>query len=148
MNNSKIRILVVDDEETITRGIRQNLELTGEFLVQEENRATHALTAVQAFLPDLILLDVIMPGKQGGDVAEDVRRIPRFKHIPIVFLTARAATEKEINNHGGYFGDERFLAKPVKVQELIDCIHEELEKARLHPAEHKPAEVTSPPLAY
>ena len=148
MHNLKKRILVVDDEETITRGIRQNLELTGEVLVQEENRATHALTAVQGFLPDLILLDVIMPGKQGGDIADDVRKIPRLKHIPIVFLTARAATEDEIKDRGGYVGDERFLAKPVKVQDLIDCIHEELEKARVHPVEHKPAEVTSPPFAY
>jgi len=74
-NNLKKRILVVDDDPKITRQIRFNLELTGEFQVQEENRATHALIAARGFLPDLILLDVIMPGIEGGDLASEIREI-------------------------------------------------------------------------
>jgi DNA-binding response OmpR family regulator len=148
MNNPKTRILVVDDDSKLTGQMRRSLEETGEFQVLEENRASHALIAARGFLPDLFIVDVVMPGKEGGDLAYELRQIPRFKHTPVVFLTGRAATTAEINEHHGYIGGERFLHKPVGFQELVDCIHEELEKARLHPAEHKPAEVASPPFAY
>ena len=148
MHNLKKRILVVDDDPKITRQIRFNLELTGEFQVQEENRATHAVIAARGFLPDLILLDVIMPDVQGGDVASEIRTIPKFREIPIVFLTARAATAAEIKMHGGYIGGERFLVKPVNLQELIDCLHEELQKASHRPVEIKSAEDTIPHIAY
>ena len=148
MPNRKQRILVVDDEEKITCGIRHNLELTGEFEVLEENRGTHAVITTQRFLPDLILLDVVMPDIEGGDVADEIRQIPGFKHIPIVFLTGRAATVDEIKKGGGYIGGERFLHKPVALHDLIECIHEELQKASLLPHELKSAEDTPLHIAY
>lgn len=148
MNNKKKRVLVVDDDVKVTRQIRFNLELTGEFQVQEENRATHALIAARGFLPDLILIDVFMPGIEGGDLASEIRSVPRFRALPIVFLTANAATESEIYERGGYIGGERFLHKPVALQDLIDCINEELQKGPHHPVEQKPAEDSNPHLAY
>jgi len=146
MHNLKKRILVVDDDPKITRQIRFNLELTGEFQVQEENRATHALIAARGFLPDLILLDVIMPGIEGGDLASEIREIPRFREVPIIFLTA-AVTRGEVQQHPR-IGGERFLAKPISFTELVDCLHEELQKASHRPVENQPAEDTIPRIAY
>ena len=133
MNKDKKRILVVDDEPKITRMVRLSLELTGEYEVREENRASHALDAAFEFQPDLILLDVLMPGVDGGELASQLQGSPRFREVPIIFLTA-AVTRQEVNTHGGYVGGLPFLAKPVDFPELIACLHKHLEKHATHPA--------------
>ena len=67
------RILVVDDEPSVTRNLKLNLESSDGYDVFAENHAANALTAARIFRPDLILLDVIMPGMDGGDVAARLR---------------------------------------------------------------------------
>ncbi len=126
MDNVKKRILVVDDEPKITRLIRLNLEQTGEYEVREENHPTHAFTAIREFRPDLVLLDVLMPGVDGGQLASELQENPKFREIPIIFLTA-AITREEVNSHGGYIGGLPFLAKPVDVPELLAALHKHLE---------------------
>jgi CheY-like chemotaxis protein len=127
MKSDKYRILVVDDEATITRLIRLSLEQTGEFEVREESRAAHAVVAALEFHPDLILLDVLMPAVDGGYLASQFQDMQKFRDIPIVFLTA-AVTRQEVSSHGGYIGGLPFLAKPVDVPELISCLHKHLDK--------------------
>ncbi len=133
MTAHKKCILVVDDEPGITRQIRLNLELTGEYLVKEENRASHALAAAREVSPDLLLLDVMMPGVDGGELASQFRASGQFRDVPIVFLTA-AVTAEEVRKHNGYIGGDRFLAKPVHPEELVACLREELQKHRPQPA--------------
>jgi CheY-like chemotaxis protein len=133
MNSVKKRILVVDDEPKITRLVRLSLELTGQYEVREENCAGHALAAALEFLPDLILLDVLMPGVDGGQLASQLQGSPRFREVPIIFLTA-AVTREEVSSHGGYVGGLPFLAKPVDFPELIGCLHRHLERHAAHPA--------------
>lgn len=145
MSNPKKRILVVDDEPPVTRGIRRILEDTGEFEVREENRSTHALIAAREFLPNLILLDVKMGVVDGGELASKFRENSKFRDVPIVFLTALVTREEAIKSHPG---GERFLAKPVKVEDLIACLHEELIKHAPHPVETKPPEDSTPHFAY
>jgi CheY-like chemotaxis protein len=125
MNPHKKRILVVDDEPGITRMLKLNLEQTGEFVVQVENAALHALTAALAFQPDLILLDVLMPGVDGGQLAAHFQASPRLEKVPIIFLTA-AATKQEVNSHGGQIGGLEFLAKPVDMSEVVASIQKHL----------------------
>jgi CheY-like chemotaxis protein len=125
MNPRKKRILVVDDEPGITRMLKLNLEQTGEFVVQVENAAPHALTAALTFQPDLILLDVLMPGVDGGQLAAHFQASPRLEKVPIIFLTA-AATKQEVNSHGGQIGGLEFLAKPVDMPEVVASIRKHL----------------------
>ena len=141
MNTLRKRILIVDDEPVITRGIHRVLELTGKYEVREENRASHAMAATKAFLPDLILLDIVMPEVEGDELASEFRSVPEFREIPIVFLTA-SVTQKEVDEHGGYIGGDRFLAKPVDPVKLMQCLQEQLEKHSSRSLPGRSAEVT------
>lgn len=122
------RVLIIDDEPSFTRMVRLNLEKTGLFEVREENRAAGALNSARDFKPDLILLDVIMPTMDGGDVAAQIQNDRLLKGTPIVFLTAtvsqREAGPTGLLNSGGCL----FLAKPVSVESLVKCINENIRK--------------------
>src|SRR5690349_753264 len=95
MSAEKKRILIVDDEASITRLLKLNLENTGKYVVHAVNASEQALPIALEFHPDLILLDVVMPGLDGGYLASAVRAHPALNNIPIVFLTA-AATKEEV----------------------------------------------------
>ena len=115
------RILIVDDEPGVTRSLKLNLEGTFRYEVRTENDSTHALAAAREFHPDLILLDVIMPGLDGCDVLARIRADPELKDTLIVFLTALASND----DTGGQMmiaGSRVYLAKPVILGELLRCI--------------------------
>jgi CheY-like chemotaxis protein len=136
----KKRILIIDDEASFTRMVKLNLEKTGTFEVREENRATYALAAAREFKPDLILLDVIMPTMDGGDVAAHIRQDRHLKGTPIVFLTA-TVSPVEAGEGGLNSGGDLFLAKPVSLDNLIHCLNENIPK----PAEPPETEPGSAP---
>ncbi len=121
--SAKKRILVVDDEPSITRLLKVNLEDTENYIVEVENSALKVIDRTRQFQPDLILLDVMMPDGDGGEVASQIQE--RFKNLPIVFLTA-AATKEEVSSHKGRIGGLPFLAKPVDMSEVISCIEQQL----------------------
>ena len=127
MSTEKKRILVVDDEPSITRLLKLNLEQTNDYEVRTENDATAALAAAEEFKPDLILLDVMMPEMDGGELAASFQDDSQFKSVPIVFLTA-AATKGEVYARGGKVGGLPFLAKPVELAEVIASIKQNLKK--------------------
>jgi CheY-like chemotaxis protein len=107
--------------------LRRNLEATGKYEVREENSGALAYATAQQFQPDLIVLDVVMPDVDGGDVAAKIQDDESLKHIPIVFLTAILKKE-EAESTGSDIGGRTFLAKPVKVDDLIACIEKNLGK--------------------
>jgi CheY-like chemotaxis protein len=123
----KKRILIIDDEPGFTRMVKLNLEKTGLFEVREENKATYAIPAAREFRPDLILLDVIMPSMDGGDVAAHIKNDRQLRDVPVVFLTA-TVSHREAGDNGLNSGGELFLAKPVSVESLIKCINENTRK--------------------
>jgi CheY-like chemotaxis protein len=125
MNKATKRILVVDDEPSITRLLKLNLEQTGDYEVATENVSKAALAAAEAFRPDLILADVVMPGLDGGALASQLRASPRLKGVPIVFLTA-AVTREEVRARRGLVGGLPFLAKPVDLHEVLTCLERHL----------------------
>ena len=122
---SQKRILIVDDEESFTRLLKLNLEAGGTYRVRTENRAAHAVSAAKEFRPDLILLDVMMPEMDGGDVAAALEADADLKSVPVVFLTA-AVKEEELKSRGGKVGGYPYLAKPVDLQTVIACLRQHL----------------------
>jgi two-component system, OmpR family, response regulator len=115
------RILVVDDAPGDTRMLKIYLEERGDYLVREENDARLALSAAAEFEPNLILLDLIMPEIDGGELAASFRADPKLKDVPIVFLTA-AITREEVKAVGGRLGGFPFLAKPITLNEVAACV--------------------------
>lgn len=123
----KKRILLIDDEPDVTGLLKLNLENTGAYEVREENRAEHALATVRTFKPDLIILDIMMPNVDGGEVAAQLKADKALKETPLVFLTAMA-TKKEAEEMGGTIGGHPFIAKPANLKELEELIEKQLRK--------------------
>ena len=124
---------MVDDQPRNTRLLKLYLEQTNDYVVREENDPKAALSAAEEFQPHLILLDVMMPGMDGGELAARIQASPILKGVPIVFLTA-AVTKGEVEAHGGQLGGFPFLAKPVVLSEVLACLKHHLGDAE--PARH------------
>ncbi|MGZ0657641.1 response regulator [Coraliomargarita sp. W4R53] len=115
------RVLVIDDEPSFTRMIKLNLEGTGNYVVETLNESRKALEVTKAFVPDIILLDVVMPEVDGGDVALNLRSRSATKNIPIIFVSAMVS-QKESKRGFYQSGGEHFLAKPVDKDTLCGAI--------------------------
>jgi CheY-like chemotaxis protein len=122
--NEKRRILVVDNDRDSTHLIKILLERTSRYQVLEENDATKAHQSAQNFRPDLILLDIVMPETDGGEVAAQIQADPELQRTPIIFLTA-LVTKAEAKA-GLRIQGHPFLAKPINIPELINGIEENL----------------------
>jgi len=123
----KIRVLLIDDEPSFTRMLKLSLERRGHFEVMVENNGAYGLKVAQDFLPDIILLDVIMPDVDGGEIASTIRADRVLKVTPIVFLTAGVSKETT-RAKGNVIGGQKYLAKPATVEEIIRCIETQLRK--------------------
>ena len=121
----KKRILIVDDEPTFTRLLTLHLESAGDYEVREEHCGSRVLAAVDEFKPDLILLDVVMPDLDGAKVGAQLKERGTLKEIPVVFVTAIVSRD-EVGPQGDIIGEHLFLAKPVRVKELLECIEQQL----------------------
>ena len=117
----KKRILLVDDEKSLTTLLKLNLEDTGNYEVRAENWPEDAITAAREFKPDLILLDIIMPRLPGGNIAALIDEDPELKGTPIVFLTA-AVRRHQVEDNDGIICDHPCLAKPASLDEVIAMI--------------------------
>jgi two-component system phosphate regulon response regulator PhoB len=109
-------ILVVDDETDILDLVTLNLERTGFQVVQADN-GNNALTAANKSNPDLIVLDIMMPGKDGTEVLKELRADGRTKGIPVIMLTAKGELNDRIA--GLELGADDYLSKPFSPKELI-----------------------------
>ena len=123
----KKRILLVDDEAAITKMMRRNLEATGRFEIMDINNPLLALETARQFKPDLLLLDVMMPEMDGGAVAAAIAEDKDLSGLPIIFLTA-IVSQNEVEPSGSMIGSHTFLAKPVKLADLLACIDDHLKK--------------------
>ena len=122
--NEKRRILIVDNDTNATHLVRILVEKTGRYLVLEENNSTKAHRSARIFRPDLILLDLVMPIRDGGEIAAQIQADPELQNTPIIFLTA-LVTPAEVKA-GVHIDGHPFLAKPINIQELIHAIDEHL----------------------
>ena len=124
MSGAALRILIVDDDADTTHLVKVLLERTADYLVLEENDATKAYQSARDFRPDLILLDIIMPKTDGGELAERLQADPELHSTPIIFLTG-LATRAEAKA-GVHIQGHSFLAKPVSIPELTNAIEAHL----------------------
>jgi CheY-like chemotaxis protein len=118
----KRRILIVDDDRDSTHLTQILLEKTGRYLVLEESDATKAHQSARNFKPDLILLDIMMPQRDGGDIAAQIEADPGLQRTPILFLTALVT--KDEAKAGLRIQGHPVLAKPINIPELINEIEE------------------------
>ena len=117
---SKTKVLIVDDDMAASRLLGLGLEKTGAFEVKVENSATQAFGRAREFRPNVILLDVCMPGADGGDVAFQIHDDPSLRSIPSIFLTSLISgheTSKAVFR-GGY----ESLSKPASLGKVIESI--------------------------
>ena len=124
--NGKKRILIVDDDPKFCRLMEAGLGESGNYKVRTETDGTRAVHTAREFRPALVLLDVVMPGADGGIVAAQLQADKHLKNIPIVFLTG-IVSEREVVCAGDLIGGYHFIAKPARITEVIRCIEENLE---------------------
>lgn len=122
------RVLVVDDDDDFSNIISVALGKEG-ILVQSLSDPAKILASMEAFSPDLVLLDVMMPGVSGFDVCRKLRGTPRWQDMPILFLTAQ--TELDARLAAFDAGGDDYLPKPVAPVELLTRVKVRLERARL-----------------
>jgi CheY-like chemotaxis protein len=135
-------VLVIDDEETIRMLCRVNLAVSGIEVLEAADGET-GLEMASSERPDLILLDVMMPGLDGWEVARRLAADPATREIPVVFLTARAGYEDRLQ--GEQVGAVGYVVKPfdpVSIATVVD-----LTLARMHEGEVEAMrhEITHPP---
>ena len=118
---NKSRILVVDDEPNLSGLVRLFLEKTQRFEVRVENRSSIALAVAREFRPDMVVLDVDMPGKDGGEVAREIQAEPSLRDVPILFLTS-LVSRSEAGEGMTMRAGMRFLSKPVNPKVLVDAV--------------------------
>jgi DNA-binding response OmpR family regulator len=120
LGDSARRILIVDNDKNTTHLVKILLEKTGRYVVFEENDSTRAHQTARNFRPDLIFLDVVMPERDGGEIAAQIQADSDLQNTPIIFLTA-LVTRAEART-GLHIDGHPFLAKPIDIQELINTI--------------------------
>jgi two-component system KDP operon response regulator KdpE len=130
------RILIVDDEERMVRFIRLNLEHDG-FQVLEAFNGTEAINKIRSNLPDLVLLDVMMPDMDGFEVLRIVREVSR---VPVIMLTAKGEEEDRVR--GLEMGADDYITKPFSPRELVSRVRAVLRRTEMvESPTHGPIEV-------
>lgn len=115
------KILVVDDEPNIVLSLEFLMRQAG-FQVRTASDGEAALAAVAAETPDLVLLDVMMPRKNGYEVCQAIRANPDCKGVRIIMLTAKG---REVEREKGLaLGADDYITKPFSTQEVVDRVRE------------------------
>lgn len=115
----KTKILLVDDDVDILDFISYNLHKYG-YIVQEAVNGLDAIEKTKSFLPDLILMDVMMPKMDGLEACRKIKEISGLSDIPIIFLTARSEEASELS--GFEAGADDYIKKPIKPRILLSRI--------------------------
>jgi putative two-component system response regulator len=107
------KVMVVDDDPDIIYSIREGLYTEFEIICADSGM--QCLKMLETEIPDIILLDIMMPMMSGWETLDRIRKNPSYRDIPIVFITAR--TDKNAKNAGGFLGDD-YIEKPFKISDL------------------------------
>lgn len=120
------QLLLVDDEPGVRVSVKEYLEEVGGFDVQVASNADEAWQKMQQNTPDLVISDIMMPQVDGYQFLKKLRDDPRYKVLPVVFLTARGMTSDRIQ--GLRAGVDAYLSKPFDPDELVALVENLLER--------------------
>lgn len=109
-------VLVIEDDEIVARTIERSLR-GEEFKITVANSGIEGLKIARKILPDIVILDVVMPGMDGYTVCREMRADPTLQDVPILFLTAKIKDEDKIAGFNA--GGDDYLSKPFNIDELI-----------------------------
>lgn len=121
------KVLVVDDEPNVLRSLVQYLTIE-EFTVETASNGQEALEKVGTFQPELILLDVMMPGMDGFEVLDKVKEMPGHSDTPVIMLTAKDQSSDVLKGYQS--GATSYLVKPFNLDELVETINQTLEGSK------------------
>lgn len=121
----KKKVLVVDDEQDVAHALKVRLKANG-FNVILASNSIQAVTLANSEKPDLIILDVMIPGGGGFLVAERLQQSKTTHHIPFIFLTGIPGGEEKAYQ----LGASGYVMKPYHPEELLEIIHRAIEKGR------------------
>ena len=116
METTNMKILLVDDEKDIIEFLKYNFEKEG-FKVYTAQNGSEGKQVAKKVKPDLIILDIMMPGMDGVELCQELRALPEFEDTLIVFLTARGEDYSQIA--GFEVGADDYITKPVRPKVLI-----------------------------
>jgi two-component system OmpR family response regulator len=128
--NASTKILLIDDEEDFTELFAANLESIGNFEVQQVNDPLKAVRVATAFGPDLCIVDVVMPGMDGGDVVVALRAVPELKEVPVLMLTALVEEDHDSPVGESFSGGLPFVSKTSEFEKILSAIEEHLSEGQ------------------
>jgi len=128
-------ILVVDDDRDVAQTVELALRRRG-FKVAMANSGVEALKVLRRYDPDLVILDVLMPGMSGLEVCRRLRSDPKTTTLPIIFLTARGQERDRIE--GLRAGADDYLSKPFNLEELLLRVNAVLRRSQKEPEGEQP----------
>lgn len=127
--SDKSNLLLVDDEPGVRESVQAYLEDSDEFNVKVASNANEAWDFLQRETPDLVISDVMMPQVDGYQFLKQLREDPRFKTLPVVFLTARGMTSDRIQGYDA--GCDAYLPKPFDPDELESIVKNVLKRRKI-----------------
>ncbi len=120
MNSNTYKILVVDDDPDIVELLKYNLSSEG-YKVKSASNGIQAVSLAREFIPDLTILDIMMPNMDGVETCRQIRSIPELANKFIIFLTARSEEYSEIAAFE--MGADDYITKPIKPRALLSRIN-------------------------
>jgi CheY-like chemotaxis protein len=121
LHHLKPRVLCVDDEPSVGDLLRSFLERTGDFLVEAESDGVKAVQHARLFKPDVIIMDIKMPERDGFDLVRQIREEPWLRHRPVIFLSGVPNVE-ELALKVGAGGPTEFLRKGSQLSVIEETV--------------------------
>jgi DNA-binding response OmpR family regulator len=115
----KKKVLIADDEPNIVISLEYLMERSG-YEIRTVTNGEEALRAAREFRPDLMLLDIMLPRKNGFEVCQTIRASPELDHVKVIMLTAKGR-ETEITK-GLALGADAYITKPFATRELLETV--------------------------
>lgn len=112
------RILILDDDEAVRDAMEAALEYA-RFTVKTVENSAHFFRELDGFKPDLVLIDYILPGINGGEICHQIKVAPHTQHLPVILISAYPKVLLSL----GDYGCNTFIAKPFDLSELIQAVN-------------------------